>query len=93
MGKMGAADGRAVYRAVIDSLLPVRSVGSFNRKGRCFAVGRYSAHGKRAVGRDSEAEIFRFAVYDLRTSVRRSNLRVRPRIVFHAGDKPRGSCA
>ena len=93
MGKMGAADGGAVYRAVIDGLLPVRSAGSFNRKGRCFAVGRYSLQGKCAVGRDSEAEFSRFAVNDLLASVRCGNLRICPRIVFHAGDKPRGGCA
>ena len=92
MVKMGAADGRAVYRAVIDGLFTVRSAGSFNRKGRFYAVGRYSLQGKCAVGRDSEAEFFRFTVNDLRTSVRCSNLRVRPRIVFHAGDKLCGGC-
>ena len=92
MVKMGAADGRAVYRAVIDGLFTVRSAGSFNRKGRFYAVGRYSLQGKCAVGRDSEAEFFRFTVNDLRTSAR-CNLRIRPRIVFHAGDKPRGDCA
>ena len=92
MGKMGAADGGAVYRAVIDGLFPVRTAASCNLKGRYFTVGRYFAHRKHAVLWDSEAKIFRFAVNDLRTSAR-CNLRIRPRIVFHAGDKPRGDCA
>ena len=92
MGKMRAADRRSVYRAVIYHLIFIRSITSCDRKG-CFAITACdTAHRKCTILRNSEAEFSRFTVIHLLFAVR-CNLRIRPRIVFHASTQTCSFCS
>ena len=91
MGKMRAADRRSVYRAAIYRLRFIRSITSCDRKG-CFAITTCdTAHRKCTILWNPEAEFFRFTVIHLLFAVR-YNLRICPRIVFHAGIQTCGFC-
>ena len=84
MGKMRAADRRSVYRAAIYHLRFIRSITSCDRKD-CFTITACdTAHGECTILWNPEAEFSRFAVIHLLFAGSR-NLRICPRIVFHAG--------
>ena len=89
---MRAAHRRSVYRAAIYCLCFIRSMTSCDRKD-CFTITTCdTAHRKCTILWNPEAEFSRFAVIHLLFAGSR-NLRICPRIVFHAGIQTCGFCS